>query len=264
MIFILHARPLKVMFIGFALLFLLPAFACGSGGLTEKDCAKCHRFEQHILAASGGRHAEQLTCLDCHPFHQPTDNKTIADCYGCHRDKPHYQLKDCRSCHREGHRPLESLRDPIKPAKKECLSCHQQVGPQMSSEPSQHAQLFCNRCHAKHKQIPRCLDCHSPHQPGQREADCGKCHSAHQPLTIIPAGYVPAGFCRPCHKKQSNDLAATRTLHGGINCVSCHKGQHPFVPSCQSCHGLPHTQSIHAKYRSCLACHGDAHNLINR
>lgn len=204
-----------------------------------------------------------MGCLDCHPQHPPTGTEITVSCTLCHSDLPHYQLKDCLHCHRDPHKPLLSLREPLKPVRKECLSCHVEVGKRMAEEPSKHAELFCNRCHSRHKEIPGCLECHEPHSSKQSSADCLRCHPAHQPLNVFPAGYVPAGFCRPCHKKQTDDLADTKTNHGGISCLSCHKGKHPSTPACQDCHGLPHTRSIHSQFRSCLECHGDAHRLIS-
>jgi hypothetical protein len=75
---------------------------------------------------------------------------------------------------------------------------------------------------------------------------------------------VPAAYCQVCHQEEGRDLAATTSLHGGVNCVYCHKGQHPSTPSCQECHGLPHGQILHSKFRRCLQdCHGDAHALLS-
>ncbi|SHJ27115.1 hypothetical protein SAMN02745165_01923 [Malonomonas rubra DSM 5091] len=247
--------------LAFWLLMVLFAPPALSSELTLEDCSKCHLIQQKTLLASGGKHASAVTCVDCHPHHLPTDKTTRLDCASCHTDRPHYQLDNCQHCHLDPHQPLMSLRDPLKPAKKECLSCHAEVGQQMAAEPSRHAKLFCNRCHEKHRQIPACLDCHQPHQQSQSADVCQQCHPAHQPLLVAPSGRLPANACRPCHVEEANDLASTTTLHGGINCLYCHKGRHPSTPQCQDCHGLPHTQAIHGKYRDCLECHGDAHNL---
>lgn len=243
--------------------FLGPAFASDLSVLNLDDCEKCHAYQTQRIATAGGKHATEIGCLDCHPQHPPTAGETVAACSSCHSDRPHLQLEGCLDCHADPHQPLASLRDPVKPAKKECLSCHARIGQQMTASPSRHAKLFCSRCHSRHKEIPGCLDCHQPHLQTQLAADCTKCHPAHQPRKIVPTGYVSAGFCRPCHLRQSRDLAQTNTNHGGINCVYCHKGQHPTVPQCQDCHGLPHAQSIHSQYRSCRECHGDAHSLIS-
>ena len=237
--------------------------AAAANRLQIDDCGKCHAFQLKIVAQDGGEHATAVECLDCHPQHSPKKENMIPDCAMCHVEQPHYQIGNCLHCHTDPHRPLASLRDPLKPTRKECLSCHSEVGQQMEAAPSRHAKIFCNRCHSKHKEIPGCLDCHEPHSSGQVGEDCLKCHPAHQPLKIAPTGYIPATLCRPCHSNQVNALAETNTNHAGINCIYCHKGQHPSLASCQDCHGLPHTQSIHSQFRDCLECHGDAHRLIS-
>jgi hypothetical protein len=246
------------------LILLTPQIAAAEvSELQEDDCGKCHAFQLRMVAQDGGRHSTEVGCLDCHPQHPPKGENSITACDLCHAGEPHFQIGDCLHCHANPHKPLVSLRDSLKPERKACLSCHVEVGQRMTAAPSRHAQLFCNRCHSRHKEIPDCLDCHEPHISGQTVEDCSKCHPAHQPLLIAPTGYVPATFCRACHKKEFNDLADTKTNHGGINCDYCHKGRHPSTPVCQDCHGLPHTQSIHSQYRNCLECHGDAHRLIS-
>ena len=231
--------------------------------LQIEDCGKCHPFQTKTNSLRGGKHVTEIGCLDCHSQHLLNEQNNTQPCSSCHEGQSHFLAGNCLHCHVDPHQPLASLRDPLKPARKECLSCHSEVGQQMKTEPSHHAELFCNRCHQHHKEIPSCLDCHEPHRSGQIGEDCSKCHPAHQPLKIVPVGYIPATFCRSCHKNQVIALAETNTNHGGINCIYCHKGRHPSVPSCKNCHGLPHTQSIHSQFRDCLECHGDAHRLIS-
>lgn len=239
-----------------------PAFAEGSV-LQPEDCGKCHGFQQKMLAEAGGRHAADVGCLDCHPQHPPNGEKTVAACSDCHFEQAHDKIDGCLNCHANPHKPLVSLRDPLKPARRECLSCHAGVGEEMNASASRHAQLYCNRCHSRHTGIPACLDCHPPHLQTQSSADCLRCHPAHRPLEIEPAGYVPGIFCQACHPVQANALADTNTNHGGINCAYCHQGPHRSIPACHDCHGLPHARSIHGQYRNCLDCHGDAHRLIS-
>lgn len=262
--FLLYSRLVQILLFLIVLVIQLTAATVSvASSLNDVDCQKCHRFQVQKISAAGGKHASAIGCQDCHPQHPPNGKQIISACNSCHFEHPHFQLDDCLHCHTDPHQPLVSLRDTIKPEKKACMSCHDKVGQQMSDSPSRHAQLFCTRCHSRHKEFPDCLDCHVGHQQNQTTADCVKCHQAHQPLRINPVGYIPAGFCRPCHIRQTNDLAATATNHGGIQCTYCHKGEHPAIPKCQDCHGLPHTQAIHSQFRKCLDCHGDAHNLIS-
>ncbi|WP_155005874.1 hypothetical protein [Pelobacter seleniigenes] len=240
-----------------------PSLLQAATELQTTDCGKCHTSQFQVVSDFGGRHATEVGCLDCHPRHPPATGQFTLDCNACHNDQPHDRIDHCTHCHVDPHQPLQSLRDPLKPARKECLSCHADIGRQMADEPSRHAKLFCNRCHTKHKEIPACLECHQPHGSNQNSADCLLCHPAHQPLAIAPHGYIAEKLCRICHLQQGRDLAATNTNHGGINCVSCHKGRHPSVPRCQDCHGLPHAPSLHSQFRSCLECHEDAHRLVS-
>lgn len=239
-----------------------PEAAAEQNVLQKNDCAKCHPYKVQILTEAGGKHATEIGCLDCHPQHPPKGENTISPCTLCHVGQPHFEITDCLHCHVDPHRPLASLRDPVKPARDECLSCHEEPGLQMSASPSRHADLFCTYCHESHRMIPACLDCHGPHLSGQSEADCLRCHQAHQPLHIVPVGYLPESFCRVCHKRQAQDLAETRTYHGTVNCSYCHKGLHPSVPSCLDCHDRPHAGEAYRKYSPCLDCHGDAHRLV--
>jgi len=232
--------------------------------LQEEDCAKCHLFQQQTIKDWGGKHATEVGCLDCHPEHPPEEKNTIAACSLCHSDQPHFQLTNCRDCHIDPHKPLAALQDTMKPAREECLTCHGEVGEAMSASPSRHEKLYCTRCHNRHGFIPSCLQCHASHDSSQINQDCLRCHSAHSPLRIVPNGWIPEQFCQVCHKKEGMDLAETKTNHGGVNCIYCHQGQHPSIPSCQDCHGLPHDRLLHSKFRGCLTdCHGDAHRLVS-
>jgi len=224
---------------------------------------KCHSFQVRMVAADGGMHAEEVSCVDCHSGHPPGEERMSLDCVDCHDGRTHFTIGDCLNCHVDPHRPMVSLRDTPKPAKKECLSCHDKVGAEMVKFPGLHAELFCTRCHIRHKEVPGCQDCHSSHEQTQSDANCFQCHSAHSPGEVVLKGHIQASFCRTCHKQQADDLAETNTNHGGLNCTYCHKDFHPNIPECQDCHGLPHNQSLHSHFRDCLECHGSAHRMIS-
>lgn len=98
--------------------FAVPAMAVDKPTLTLEDCGKCHAFQKQMVATSGGKHATEVGCLDCHPQHLPATGETIASCNRCHSDQPHFQLQDCLRCHADPHRPLVLLRASNKPEKK--------------------------------------------------------------------------------------------------------------------------------------------------
>lgn len=243
--------------------FCVCAIAADAAELERGDCGKCHSEKVRALTAAGGPHATEVGCLDCHPHHPPRSGTAFRACNECHQSRPHYEIDGCRHCHTDPHQPLVSLRDPLKPMRRECLSCHPEVGRQMNENPSRHGELYCTRCHSRHKEVSTCLDCHEPHLANQTNPDCGTCHPTHAPLRIVPAGHVPSRFCQVCHAQVARDLAATKTNHGGITCLYCHQGPHRSIPECQACHGLPHAQAIHRQHRGCRDCHGGAHRLIS-
>jgi len=257
-----HTYSRAIMSLIFISLFSCVAIASDLE-IPADDCAGCHVYQLQMIVADGGKHATEVSCLDCHPRHPPEAENTITACVSCHEGQPHFQIGSCRHCHINPHMPMAHLRDPLKPVREECLSCHAGVGQEMAAAPSRHAEFFCNRCHNQHKEIPGCLDCHETHLQKQSAEDCLHCHSAHRPLRVVVTGYVPAAFCAVCHEEEARELAVTNTNHGGVNCNYCHKGLHPSTPSCQECHGLPHPQAIHSQHRTCLDCHEDAHRMVS-
>lgn len=231
--------------------------------LNAGDCGLCHGFQMKMVALGGGKHATEIGCNDCHSQHLGKLEPMIASCDDCHDGQSHYRSNNCQHCHVDAHMPLFHLRDPVKPARQECLSCHTEVGEKMTAEPSRHAQLFCNRCHQQHKEVPQCQNCHPPHLQSQSSDDCLNCHPAHRPLAIALVRYVPIAFCRTCHALQAQDLAVNTTHHGRLNCIDCHKGRHTMILECRDCHGLPHVMALHRKHTSCQSCHGSAHQLVS-
>lgn len=239
------------------------AVAVDISGWGADECVKCHAFEVRMVGAGGGMHTE-LNCVDCHREHPPETEALTLGCVVCHDGQLHFTIGSCRGCHADPHRPLISLRDISRPARTECLSCHTKVGEKMQQSPDSHAELFCTRCHPRHKEVPSCLDCHSPHDQHQVADDCSGCHPAHAPGTVVFKGYVNALFCRSCHKEQADALAETRTNHAGLSCLHCHNSFHANIPECRDCHGLPHARDLHSQFRNCLECHKDAHKLISQ
>jgi hypothetical protein len=255
----------KLAFLVSILLLISAATFVSAAGVSEQpsaDCGECHGFRMHMIKAYGGEHGTEISCLDCHSQHEQGEKSETVACSECHEGEDHYQVKDCLHCHMNPHKPIESLRDPLKPARKECISCHADVGTEMTQAPSRHSKLYCTRCHDSHQFVPSCLDCHNPHLVQQTDYDCLHCHPAHSPLKIEPTGYTPRTFCQVCHIEEARNLANTRTNHRWLNCVYCHKGPHTSSPNCRDCHGLPHTPSTHSQERECLACHSDVHLLI--
>jgi len=239
------------------------ALAIGTPQLEATDCVKCHKKEPAEIAANGGKHQTEITCLDCHVEHLPDGTDLIPLCSRCHgdSDSPHFQLPNCLGCHTNPHMPIASLVLPDT-AKSECGTCHEEELKLIDENPSKHAEKSCTFCHNKHGLIPNCAQCHEPHMEGQEMKDCLICHNPHKPRNIVPPEDTPVKFCGACHGDVADNLAKTTTKHGQLNCVYCHKGEHPTVPECQSCHGTPHGEVIHKTFPQCLNCHMDPHLLV--
>jgi hypothetical protein len=239
--------------------FVLPAFAEETAKLTPADCVKCHKKEPATISASGGKHRTAVTCIDCHEEHLPWGKNTIPKCSKCHKGKSHFELENCLACHSDPHQPLnlKLAADVTGP----CLTCHEQQGKEFKEFPSAHAKQSCTFCHNVHGQIPECFKCHKPHAQGQTMDDCLTCHPAHHPLQISYPLTTPRAFCVPCHEEEGELLAKTTAKHQTFTCAFCHRGTHPNVPQCQTCHGEPHSPAMHKKIPVCLDCHIDAHNL---
>jgi hypothetical protein len=228
--------------------------------LEVSDCQKCHVDEPAAIAAHGGKHKTEVTCLDCHQEHPPWGENVIPECSMCHEGSPHFELENCLSCHSNPHEPLVlHLADDLK---EPCLTCHEGPGQDFANYESAHAELSCTYCHETHGQIPECTNCHEPHAEGQITSDCLGCHPAHHPLQISYAMTTPRAFCVPCHEEVGSLLEQTETKHRTFTCAFCHRGSHPSMAACRNCHGEPHSPVMHEKMPDCLTCHGDAHYLV--
>lgn len=251
-----------------AILFLLScAFALNPASpsaadkpaLTQDDCAKCHEGPPADVAAAGGKHKSDVTCLDCHAGHRPASKNNIPKCASCHDGKPHYQLKNCLECHANPHKPLSIVL--AAKTTEPCLTCHSDQIKQLKENPSRHASLFCTNCHSVHRQVPECVKCHKPHSAEMAQADCRKCHRAHKPKVVAYGADVPNKDCGSCHKKALALLAASEAKHKGVACVRCHADKHKTVPQCQQCHTKQHPAAMMKRFPQCGTCHSIAHDL---
>jgi hypothetical protein len=173
---------------------------CGSchnlpHGAAVKDCASCHNphfpkkvtMSQRLTGACGDCHAgakEQLvkfpskhskvSCQTCH-----TSHGFKPQCFACH--KPHHQgqeIATCTKCH-DVHKPLLVTYEKNSPAVT-CGSCHGKIYEKWQKTPSKHAKVNCATCHhTKHKNIPKCIECHpAPHKKAilDKFPKCLGCH----------------------------------------------------------------------------------------
>jgi len=236
------------------------AMAADKAVLGVADCGKCHDVQTAQIEANGAKHKTAIDCLGCHEGHKPKSPKNIPECSNCHSGAPHYEVKNCLGCHNP-HQPLQVT---LSGQQKEiCLTCHAEPGKQLAANPSKHATVACNFCHAdKHGNIPACVDCHKPHSATMTQADCKLCHQAHKPLELKYAPTTASTMCASCHGDVMAQLSASKAKHSQIACSTCHPDKHKAMMKCTDCHGLPHG-AMHEKFPTCGQCHNIAHDLNN-
>jgi predicted CXXCH cytochrome family protein len=235
------------------------AFAADRPVLSGADCVKCHAAAPADIAANGGAHKTSVGCQDCHAGHPPSVKKIIPACSQCHSGKAHYNLSSCMRCHTNPHTPkIIKLSNNITD---ECLTCHTEQIVKLKQVKSKHSSLACSFCHNVHGKIPLCTQCHKPHSSDMVATECKKCHQAHMPTAIFMTPDTPNKMCASCHKRAFEKLASSDAKHKNVLCVTCHKDKHKSIPSCQSCHGVPHPASMMARFTKCGDCHSVAHKL---
>lgn len=249
------------------LLLLLVAasgWAAAAPLLLVEDCQKCHTTVLQEIAATGGKHRDALTCIDCHKEHPPRGVNPIPACAQCHdpQQRGHFSVADCLGCHRP-HSPLNIAYQQVSRVAPACRSCHSGQAAELMQYPSNHSILDCKACHAQHGEYFSCLDCHDPHLASQSYADCRRCHKPHSPLRVVYQNDIASEQCASCHVVQGKLLQQTTTKHRLLLCVYCHKSQHKRVPKCERCHFEPHDSGMHKKFPDCVICHGGPHNLVN-
>ena len=227
--------------------------------LSNDDCVKCHTQPPADIAANGGAHKTEVTCMECQEGHPPTVRDNVPACSSCHSGKAHYELQNCLSCHNNPHTPLilHLAKDITGP----CLTCHQEQGVLLQENKSFHSSMACTACHQEHAKIPPCVSCHEPHSETMVQADCSQCHQAHKPLAVVYNDSTPSESCGSCHDEALSQLNASKTKHQALLCAACHKDTHKMVPSCQSCHDVPHSAGMMKKFPTCGECHNTAHDL---
>lgn len=242
------------------LAFMAGPTPANAAGLTPDDCVKCHEKAPRDIAASGASHRTEITCIECHDGHAPTDADIIPLCSQCHEGTPHFELANCSSCHNNPHTPLaisidDNLTEP-------CLTCHTDQMAQLQQNESKHTQVSCSTCHrVQHGMIPDCMQCHSPHSKDMVQKDCLTCHKPHMPLQVSYPADMPSTSCASCHEDVLTQLQDNPTKHAKLSCATCHQETHKMVPQCSSCHGEPHPEVMHKNFPKCGQCHGIAHDL---
>lgn len=238
-------------------------------------CGPCHKPQTAAITKAGGAHRDAISCTSCHDRHpdasctrchsvHPQQGDAIPDnCFGCHApdQHPHYTVGNCRECH-DPHQPENLQLKNFSPQAPVCLSCHSQIGEELTAHPGGHSQQDCAACHSNHTTIRLCLDCHQPHVKSMTSADCLRCHPAHQPQNIRyqQAEKIPKQFCAACHQTEAEGLATAGDGHRDSldgSCTICHPEHKPqgkaTVVACNDCH--PRAKRRHYVLGDCAGCH---------
>lgn len=142
----------------------------------------------------------------------------------------------------------------------QCGVCHPAVYRAVKDNGGRH-RFACEKCHnvseshnpdnATGKALkPKCASCHDkPH--GLKVIVCAECHAyPHTPKKLSAKAPI-ARLCFECHGAIRDKLAAFKSRHSTIPCMTCHTS-HGFKPSCFICH-KPHQQG--QAVSTCRACH---------
>lgn len=233
--------------------------------LTVAQCGQCHPTYFAAIRDEGGRH--RFACQDCHVvFHayNPTRqnwNEIMPQCASCHTLPHGERHSDCLSCHSNPHTPLNIPYVEGSSVVAACADCHAGPVAELKQAPSKHTQVSCTSCHHdRHGYVPSCFECHSPHYPQQTLESCAECHPVHKPLEIAFTATTGARTCEACHVTAYTDWKLSPSKHGAVNCSVCHTS-HGMIPDCATCHGKPHSESLHARFPECLSCHLNPHDL---
>jgi hypothetical protein len=111
--------------------------------------------------------------------------------------------------------------------------------------------------------LPVCSNCHdTPHGTSKPMTACMSCHTVPQaPLASLDLKILEPS-CALCHTDAGARMAKGGVDHNQLHCSMCHSDRHGYVPTCQECHGTPHSAELTEGFADCLDCHGNPHDLV--
>ena len=216
--------------------------------ITGDVCFNCHANPPKEMKQFVSKHTD-LDCTECH-----TSHGFIPNCTDCHDEGAEIfhiagpqPNKSCMTCHAGPHKPMEIAYSDDTP-QEQCSVCHKnashaEVFKIVRKANSKHnTEVTCASCHDEHGKIPECATCHDQdgHRAGLETPDCLRCHTnPHDPMNISFSITEPKKVCGGCHTEVYDDLMNSKTRHTNQTCACCHP-VHAQIPTCQSCHGVPH------------------------
>lgn len=170
-----------------------------------------------------------------------------ANCTKCHKSVinkyyNHTNFTDCNKCHADN--------NSIRLLDRGLL---QKMGT------GGHRNKTCEDCHSLDFKIPKCADCHKPHNEMAQWGNdaCLDCHNS--PHIPVRNGSFNTGIskenCGVCHEDPYETLAFYNSKHNELDsCANCHLS-HNEKKTCFNCHATRHTSHPFAE-NNCNACHG--------
>jgi len=213
----------------------------------------------HPEAMAGFSVHNEMIPGECDRCHEFGGEPMYSDCDLCHgsyhklEGRINIEGEDCEDCH-ESHSILTDSG---------CAKCHSDVYNDLKTNGASHSDLSggCYDCHAEHKGLPDCLDCHEgiDHSGNIVNKDCTQCHNGHMPRGVSFGSGTANELCTECHPNVAQEFQDNPSKHSGINCVKCHQ-EHLQVSPCANCHVGVHPQLTGLDVDECIGCHGEAHS----
>jgi len=153
----------------------------------------------------------------------------------------------------------------------DCGRCHYDIFMSIKNGQGAH-RMECRECHETFNSfrrgmnytevLPACTNCHNtPHGDSEQMLACTSCHAVpHAPLASLDLKVLEAS-CALCHIDAGTHMESDRVDHAKLKCTLCHSDHHGYVPTCQECHGTPHSEELTEGTEGCLDCHGNPHDL---
>lgn len=184
------------------------------------DCSACHEDEVRQFRES--RHADALTCADCHNVHVQETGKTVAaKCAACH-ETAQKEFQDSIHARREAGPLCFDCHPPhatAPPTSENCLTCHSQKEFVHEHAPGKGVKFILSYKESIHADLIECSDCHNGHSIVAVDSE----QSAVNRKNLVRT-------CQECHEDTTRQFL--KSEHG-----RAYQAGYKYGPTCTDCHG---------------------------
>ena len=247
--------------LGFFLLWLMPAYAAAT---SMADCRDCHTGDvgalHHVLLAT-----DNLGCEYCHSWayvNYAYIFQANQNCTSCHSGIEHEGAHErtafapgdgsesaCAVCH------YEIVGEHLERGY-DCNICHKSSDPLISAVVHSGQQVFCMDCH-RDAAKPFAL-----HNDGH-DGVCALCHVLPEKINDLPLSVHsrPQVSCVGCHRRGSDELARNTLFTVPVNAGDNEPPDYDYDPSgyllgsCLNCHASKSGHIASKVSSGCLSCH---------